>query len=145
MGWRTGRARQSQGEEEGVIEDELGVGLPLVCRGREYELTCWVSPEDLEWAMAQGNWFVTHGKNPGKRISGYAVRSVGRTLLWLHKEVLHRAGVVPPSPRHIIGDHRNGTRLDNRRGNLRWATHQQNAVNIGGFLVKQMELELWQS
>jgi hypothetical protein len=114
------------------------------CVGKDYVLIALLSPEDLAWALAQGNWFVTHGARPAKRGQrGYAVRSVGKKLIWLHKEVLHRAGLIPPTPAHIIGDHVNGIRLDCRRRNLRWATHQMNANNIHGFAHKQMEFELW--
>lgn len=116
----------------------------LICRGREYELVALLSVEDYDWAVEQGNWFVTHGKKALQhRKSGYAVRStIGGGLLWLHKEVLLRAVGPPPTPRHIIGDHMNGVRLDCRRPNLRWATHKMNAINTGGFITKQMELPL---
>ena len=62
--------------------------------------------------------------------------------MWLHKEVLKRTGVLPPTPLHRIGDHKNGNRLDNRRDNLRWATPQMNAMNTHGFITKQMEFDL---
>lgn len=115
----------------------------LVCRGKGYELTALVSPEDYEWAKRQGNWFVTHGAHPeGSRKSGYAVRSVGKRLIWLHKEVLRRAGKIPPTPEHTIGDHLNGVRLDCRRGNLRWATPEQNARNRFGLAHLQFSMDL---
>ena len=116
-------------------------GVPFLCRGKSYEIEALVSPEDYEWAAARGNWFVTHGaKRDGK---SYVVRSEGGRLVWLHKEVLLRAGVAQPCPRHIIGDHKNGNSLDNRRDNLRWATHQLTAMNRFGFVDLQPELPLW--
>lgn len=114
----------------------------LICRGKNYELVALVSPEDYAWAKRRGNWFVTHGGRRDPTKQGYAVRSEGGRLVWLHKEVLRRAGQVPPSPAHTIGDHKNGVRLDCRRGNLRWATPQMNARNIFGFVARQMELPL---
>ena len=125
-------------------------GCILICRGKTYELEAIVSPEDYEWAIEQGNWFVTHGARLEKRIgpmkTGYACRSIPsdpkRGLMWLHKEVLLRSVGEPPTPLHTIGDHRNGNRLDCRRGNLRWATPKMNANNLFGFASRQLELDI---
>lgn len=118
----------------------------LIATGKNYALPVMLSPEDYEWAVSCGNWFVTHGARLEQRCgpvkSGYAVRSGPNGLIWLHKEVLKRAFVLPPSPLHRIGDHRNGNRLDDRRSNLRWATPQMNARNIFGFIERQMELKI---
>lgn len=120
---------------------DLGPGIPLLCVGKTYEIEVLVSPEDYDWARSFGNWFITSDKVAGD-CKGYACRHKGRGLIWMHKEVLKRAFVFPDSPRHVIGDHRNGNRLDNRRGNLRWATHQMNARNTFGFHLAQHELDL---
>lgn len=111
----------------------------LVCRGEDYEIEVLLSDEDFEWAAAQGNWFVTHGATPSP---GYAVRSVRGRLIFLHKEVLRRSFVMPPSPRHIIGDHIDGDRFNNTRPNLRWATAQMNARNRFGFAHAQLGFDL---
>lgn len=128
------------------MTDDLGPFKILICRGQNYALECKLSPQDYDWAVEQGNWFVTHGARiedrSGPVKSGYAVRSGPDGLIWLHKEVLIRDFRLPPSARHTIGDHWNGNRLDDRRGNLRWATHQMNARNIFGFASRQMELSL---
>lgn len=113
----------------------------LICRGKNYELEVLLSAEDYEFAIQRGNWFVTHA-SPGRVGKRYAVRSEKGVLLFLHKIILERSGILPPSPAHIIGDHRNGDSLDNRRGNLRWATHQMNARNLFGFADRQMELAI---
>lgn len=52
----------------------------------------------------------------------YAARSGGKRLI-----LMHRAIMRDPPGREI--DHRNGDGLDNQRGNLRIATHQQNQAN----------------
>ena len=59
--------------------------------------------------------------NRGERC-GHVVTTAGATLEYLH----HR--VLTPPPDMVI-DHRNGDPLDNRRANLRVASHQQNAWN----------------
>ncbi len=112
------------------------MGAILLCQGKDYCIPVRLSEEDYEWAASQGNWFVTHGATDKP---GYAVRSVKGRLIFLHKEVLRRAFVLPPSPLHTIGDHMNGDRFDNQRNNLRWATAGMNARNRFGFVTQQME------
>lgn len=112
----------------------------FICSGKDYELACLVDPEDALFAASRGNWFVTHAHEPeAKR---YAVRSEKGVLLFLHKLILARSGVKPPSPRHTIGDHLDGNSLNNTRANLRWATPQMNARNQFGFAAQQLELPL---
>lgn len=119
---------------------DLGPSVPLLCRGKSYEIEVLVSPEDYEFAASRGNWFVTHGaRDDGKR---YAVRSEKGVLVFLHKVVLLRSGLAQPAPLYSIGDHRNGDSLDNRRGNLRWATPAMNSRNRFGIAVRQLELSL---
>ena len=59
--------------------------------------------------------------------NGYVVRSTQEGPVFLHKEVLSLAGHVDFG----IGDHINRNTLDNRKGNLRPATHSQNSQNCG--------------
>jgi hypothetical protein len=119
---------------------ELGPSRSLRCVGKTYEIDVLLSPEDYEWAISRGNWFITHGANPAAK--RYAVRSEDGRLIWLHIEVLKRSFKLPPSSLHVIGDHWNGDSFDNRRPNLRWATHGMNARNIYGFASRQGELAL---
>lgn len=56
--------------------------------------------------------------------SFYAVRSIGRQAIYMHRQIL---GCGPKEQ----GDHENHDTLDNRRKNLRIATHNQNEWNKG--------------
>jgi hypothetical protein len=60
----------------------------------------------------------------------YARRNVGRAGLFLHRALLNAAA-------GLVVDHINGDGLDNRRANLRVASHWQNALNsrqrVGAF------------
>lgn len=74
-----------------------------------------VDETDFEW-LSQYNWCYSNGS---------AVRRMPKNnslLLYMHREVLGlRKGT--------FCDHINGDRLDNRRENLRSATHAQNMFN----------------
>jgi hypothetical protein len=80
-----------------------------------------VDPPDYYW-LNNFHWCL---KQNGPRI--YAVRlisgSSNRTkILSLHREIMN----APPG---LLVDHGNGDTLDNRRANLRLATHSQNSCN----------------
>ena len=108
--------------------------MPVFAARNDFIVEVLVSPEDECWASGI-IWNLT--------TSGYAAKRINGVYVFLHKEILRRAFVLPPSPLHHIGDHRNGKTLDNRRGNLRWATKSMNARNRFGFIDQQKELDLW--
>jgi hypothetical protein len=97
---------------------------------RREDIWCIVDEEDYKWAI-QWLWNWSRGGHPWNK-SRYAKRNIGknRTTIWLHRAVLMRA---QPRPDWFcvshIADHLNGQSLDNRRANLRWATHAENAKN----------------
>ena len=78
--------------------------------------------------VSRWKWYalVKRHKNGNVR-TVYAVRAIGRhgkqTKLWLHRYLL---GLRDPS---IECDHRDGNGLNNRRANIRIATHVQNNRN----------------
>lgn len=80
-----------------------------------------VDDEDFEvvnkhkWcAMWDGyNWYAVRGIDLDKK----------HKTIYMHREILN-------IPNGIKGDHRNGNGLDNRKGNLRLATHSQNMQNL---------------
>jgi hypothetical protein len=79
-----------------------------------------VDPQDFYWV----NLF--HWTLDGKKDNIYAVRNVmsdgKRKILRMHREIMK----APPG---VLVDHRNSYGLDNRRENLRHATHSQNMQN----------------
>lgn len=109
----------------------------------EANLFCVVDVEDYDWAM-QWVWFPTPNSTGNKFYATRNTRLDGRhgkqTKIFLHKEILARKGETPPTRRHVIGDHKDGESLNNRRRNLRWATPSQNGKNRYGFYVLQREL-----
>ncbi|MBN2018712.1 MAG: hypothetical protein JW749_00630 [Sedimentisphaerales bacterium] len=80
-----------------------------------------VEPQDYYW-LKEFNWYV--GGN-GKEFYAFTniVTSQGKTRM----TSMHRLIMDPP--RNLLVDHRNNKTLDNRRANLRPATHSENACN----------------
>ena len=52
--------------------------------------------------------------------------------LFLHVAIMKRTGIQPPSPLHVIVDHRDSDSMNCKRSNLRWATHSMNCKNRNG-------------
>ncbi|KAB0573417.1 HNH endonuclease [Brucella pituitosa] len=78
--------------------------------------TVIVSPEDAKF-LDRNRWSSKIDKH-----SVYAQRSALGKTVRLHREIMR------PTAGHLV-DHINGNGLDNRRTNLRIATHAQNSVN----------------
>lgn len=112
--------------------------LPLWLTG---EIFVVIDEEDFAWA-SQWRWQAKPSKN-GKKI--YACRCSsyqGRALsIYLHKQICLRAYGPPPSPSHIISDHKDGNTLNIQRRNLRWATPSQNRQNYNGIYALQLRLD----
>ena len=83
---------------------------------RRYAL---VDDEDYEW-LNQWKWFLNG--------DGYAARTDNLNHIQIR---MHR--LINQTPEGFDTDHKNRHRLDNRRSNLRTATHSQNMRNIGLF------------
>jgi hypothetical protein len=93
------------------------------------EIFCLVSAEDYDW-VTQWRWGWRWDRWKKKR---YATRTSWRDgrrcTVYMHKAVLERAGKVQPSEAYTISDHQDGESLNNRRGNLEWATVSMNRRN----------------
>ena len=101
--------RQTNAEKYGVWFETMN-GYPFV-----------VSPEDARWvAMYQAQWSGSEGGD----IRAYTFS--------LHRKIMERSEIPPPTPEARYIDHKNGKRWDNRRENLRWATSKQNGRNKKG-------------
>lgn len=74
-----------------------------------------VDAADYDW-LSRWKW--------KRHRNGYVCRSSpgGKRLILMHRQIMD-------APRGIEVDHHNGNRLDNRRANLRTATHAQNGHN----------------
>lgn len=89
---------------------------------------CVVDEIDFEWAK-QWRWHATANSTGLKFYATRMTRERGtrkRIKVYLHKEILRRAGKRKHSKHHSIGDHDDGDSLNNRRDNLFWATFKMN-------------------
>jgi hypothetical protein len=99
-----------------------------------------IDAQDWDWIRAN-RW---HCKSDG-RTKRYVCRQQrlhgGKRSIYLHIEVMRVAGVIQPSPAHVLVDHLDGNGLNCCRSNLRWATPSENSMNLYGYASKQRILE----
>jgi len=76
-----------------------------------------VDDEDVE-RVSKHRWHLT---------GGYCATVMKTDGKW--KRMLMHHFIIGKPPRRMVTDHANGNKLDNRRSNLRFATHSQNAHN----------------
>lgn len=89
-------------------------------------LFCVVDDVDFLWAT-QWLWHATPNSRGKKYYATRMTRIRGQQIkIYMHKEILQRTGIVPPSDAHTIGDHQDGQSLHNWRDNLLWATVSEN-------------------
>lgn len=97
-----------------------------------------VDEEDYQWAQ---QWLWSYAMSPRGKI--YIKRNTGNALvtknrkiigrirgkqksIYLHREIIKRAEMIPPSEDHKIGEHKDGNSLNCRRNNLEWITIGEN-------------------
>lgn len=81
-----------------------------------------VDDDDYE-SLAEHNWHAL--KQPNTYYAARSVKSDGKKItIWMHRQV----NGTPPD---LLTDHINGDGLDNRKENLRCASHQDNMINCG--------------
>lgn len=104
--------------------------MRVILSDRDETLVALVDPEDWPFA-AQWRWCRSPSgyARRAHRLAGLAVST------FLHREIALRAFGPPPSRRHVVVDHLNGDRCDNRRANLRWATLSENNTNREGYRI----------
>lgn len=86
-------------------------------------ITITISPEDAD-LIHKHKWHY----DP---TTGYVKTRRGRHTISMHRLILG----VNYRETHLVIDHINRNKLDNRRENLRWVTHSENSSNIQHFRI----------
>lgn len=97
---------------------------------------------DYEWAR-QWKWHATLNSTGRKFYATRMTSAPGgkQRKVYMHKEILKRAGKRQRSVHHTIGDHEDGDSSNNRRGNLSWATiRMNNNLHRQRKLIEQKEM-----
>jgi hypothetical protein len=86
-----------------------------------------VSDEDYQWAL-QWKWQITWDRHKRKVYATRSTQEGGyrRIKYYMHKEILARKDILPPTKKHTMGDHGDGESRNCQRYNLSWATPSMN-------------------
>lgn len=96
------------------------------------ELTVWVVVDEedyhhfVRWRWCASGWgYLKRSAAEGSRVDGTR-RSVSK---YLHVEIMKRVEPTPPTPAHVLVDHKDLDVSNCRRYNLHWATYSMNVAN----------------
>jgi hypothetical protein len=103
-----------------VLEVEMNNRIPLT-RGK------YAIIDDRDCGLAKFNWFAS-SRGYGDDEWTYAARDVLGKRIYLHRVILERKLGHAIKPGFVV-DHIDRNPLNNRRSNLRMATHRQNSAN----------------
>ena len=111
--------------------------ITLDCNGDYYAMV----DEDIYDVLIQWKWglYRYKGKLYAKRTKRNTDPWQWPSTIYMHRWIADRY-LVKPSPNHIIVDHIHGNGLDNRLSKLRWATPQDNRLNLFGMWWQQKDL-----
>lgn len=109
-------------------ESTAGIAIPLHLRDGSIAAYSYVDAEDADFSLLR--WCLHNGY-----AAHYASLHGRQRMSLLHRDILERMiGILPVG---CETDHRDRNRLNNRRDNLRPATHAQNAHNRAAFKLTQ--------
>lgn len=120
---------QTRRPNQTIIDDDRQVAT-IICtdrHGRETGRTL-IDLADLT-AVRPHRWHCFDTVTAGSRHSNRRGRRYVATNCGGRRVALHRFILGDPPAAGMVPDHISGNGLDNRRGNLRWATPSQNNIN----------------
>lgn len=104
--------------------DTSYIAVPL--RARDGSVRAWTLVDLVDLPIVSGHkWSLRASRYAGRTISKGTRGAARQTAILLHREILG----LPRFDDGREGEHKNGDGLDNRRANLRVATHAENMQN----------------